>query len=264
MNRVGAENLVRISSRILSLTAHVAVGACLGLMLITVRVIVPEAASRLGSRLTRRWLRMLGRILGVLVFAYGEPSTTPALYVANHISWLDIVVLADVVAADFVAKQEVRGWPLVGWLAHVGGTLFVRRADFGAARRMQEHMAQRLAAGRNLMLFPEGTTTVGDVPNPFKPRLFQAAIRAGAVVQPVAISYQGSSEFRKCVAFVGEQSLLQNLWFLLGIRSLSVTIRLMPPLVCQSASTRMLAITAWESVRQGLETAGQAISAQAA
>ena len=264
MNRVTTQNLARISRRILALIAHVASGACLALMLITIRVIAPEVASRLGSRLTRRWLRMLGRILGVRVFAYGAPSVTPALYVANHISWLDIVVLADVVAADFVAKQEVRGWPLVGWLAHVGGTLFVRRGDFGAARRMQERMAQRLAAGRNLTLFPEGTTTVGDIPKSFKPRLFQAAIRTGSVVQPVAISYQGSSEFRKYVAFVGEQSLLQNLWFLLGIPSLSVTIRLMPPLDSQSASTRMLAITAWESVCHGLETAGQAISAQAA
>lgn len=264
MNRVRAGNLARVSGRVLALIAHMAGGACLALMLITARVIAPEAASRLGSRLARWWLRMLGRILGVRVFAYGEPSATPVLYVANHVSWLDVVVLADVVAADFVAKQEVRGWPLVGWLAHAGGTLFVRRGDFGAGRRMQEHMAQRLAAGCNLMLFPEGTTTVGDIPKSFKPRLFQAAIRAGTVVQPVAISYQGSREFRKCVAFIGEQSLLQNLWFLLGIRSLSVTIRLMPPLVSQSASTRMLAITAWESVRQGLETAGQAISSQAA
>lgn len=258
------EYLARVSGRIVALTLHVAGGACLALMLITIRVSAPKTASRLGSSLTPWWLRILGRILGVRVFAYGEPAAEPVLFVANHISWLDIIVLADVVGADFIAKQEVRDWPLLGWLAQVGGTLFVRRGDFRAARHMEEQMALLLAGGRNLMLFPEGTTTRGDIPKPFKPRLFQAALRAGSAVQPVAISYQGSGELRDCVAFVGEQSLLENLWSLLGLRSIAVTVRLMPPLAGKSANPRTLAMTAWESVCQGMETAGDAISAQAA
>ncbi|MGH8401542.1 MAG: lysophospholipid acyltransferase family protein, partial [Gammaproteobacteria bacterium] len=225
-------------TRLIGLTLHVAGGVFLALLLVTVQMPAPRMGSRLRAGLARWWLRTLGRLLGVRVFAYGEPVSEPVLYVANHISWLDIIVLAEVVRADFVAKQEVRGWPLFGWLAQVGGTLFVRRRDSSAARRMEEHMTFRLAAGRNLILFPEGTTTSGNMPKPFKPRLFQAAVRTQSAVQPVAISYQGSHGLRSRIAFVGDQGLLENLWSILGVRSLPVTIRFMPPLASKDAYTR--------------------------
>jgi 1-acyl-sn-glycerol-3-phosphate acyltransferase len=254
----------RVAMRLAGLTAHLIGGVLLALLLVVVQVSAPRIGSRLRAGLARWWLRTLGRLLGVRVFAYGEPVSEPALYVANHISWLDIIALAEVVGADFVAKQEVRGWPLFGWLAQVGGTLFVRRRDSGAARRMEDQMTFRLAAGRNLILFPEGTTTAGNMPKPFKPRLFQAAVRTQSTVQPVAISYQGSRELRSRIAFVGEQGLLENLWSLLGARSLPVTIRFMPPFASKGAYTRALANAAWESVLQGLETPRETVSMQAA
>lgn len=198
------------------------------------------------------------------VFSYGDAVREPVLYVANHISWIDIIALAGIVPADFIAKQEVRGWPLIGWLAEVGGTLFVRRGDFAATRGMEQQMVARLTLSRSLILFPEGTTTLGDIPKPFRPRLYQAAIRAGVPVQPVAISYRGSPAVRNRIAFLGQQGLLENLWMLLGMQSIPVTLRLMPPLSSKEAKARSLANASWEAVLAGLEAAFERDSSAAA
>lgn len=264
MSDSAARCIVRTAGRVVGLIMHVTDGVFLALVLAMVRLLTPRACSAMRAELARWWLRTLGRLLGVRVFAHGQPAPAAVLYVANHISWLDIIALAEVIGADFVAKQEVRGWPLFGWLAQAGGTLFVRRRDANAARHIENHMTFRLAAGRNLILFPEGTTTADDVPKPFKPRLFQAAIRTRSLVQPVAISYQGTREFRTRVAFVGDQGLLENLWSLLGTRSVPVTVRFMPPLAGKGACTRSLASAAWESVLRGLETPRETGSVQAA
>jgi 1-acyl-sn-glycerol-3-phosphate acyltransferase len=264
MSRSPVGRAIRVAMRLVGLTIHIADGMLLALLLVIVQLPARHLGYSLRGRLARWWLRTLGRLLGVRVFAYGVPASTAVLYVANHISWLDIIALAEVVSADFVAKQEVRGWPLFGWLAQAGGTLFVRRGNSSAVRHIEDHMTFRLAAGRNLVLFPEGTTTAGNVPKPFRPRLFQAAIRTQSPVQPVAISYQGSRELRSRIAFVGDQGLLENLWSLLGTRSLPVTIRFMPPLASKGAHTRPLANAAWESVLLGLETHRDIISVRAA
>lgn len=251
---------LRVSLRLFGLVLHVFLGVVLGILLHPGRRGVARNINpRARNSVVRWWLRVLGRLLGVRVLTCGEPVSMPALFVANHISWLDIIALSEVVSADFVAKQEVRGWPLLGWLASVGGTLFVRRGDFGAAGTMQAQMARRLAVGRSLILFPEGTTSDATLPKPFKPRLFLAAIRTNVLVQPVAISYQGSSAERHRVAFIGEQSLLENLWSLLALRSVPLTIRFMTPISVSGAHSRLLANGAWESVCDGLE--GPLISA---
>ncbi|HET7651007.1 MAG TPA: lysophospholipid acyltransferase family protein [Gammaproteobacteria bacterium] len=245
---------LRILLRVLGLVLHVLLGIVLGILLLPGQLgVARKAQVRVRNGTVRWWLRVVGRLLGVRVFVCGEPVTEPALLVANHISWIDIIALAEIASADFVAKQEVRDWPLFGWLTRVSGTLFVRRGDFGAARILQARMERRLAAGRSLILFPEGTTSDAIAPRPFKSRLFQAAIRTNVLVQPVAISYPGSGAERQRAAFVGDQSLLENLWPLLGQRSLSLTIRCMPPISASGAQSRALARDAWVSVCEGID-----------
>jgi len=258
-------NKLRIAMRLAGLLCHVGLAIGLALLFGVVRLLWSAGFAALRARLTRWWLSGLGRLLGLRVETYGLATLNGTLLVANHISWLDIIVLATSVSGDYVAKQEVRGWPLLGWLAQVGGTLFVRRGDFAAAQHTEARMVERMKSGRNLILFPEGTTTDGRIPGPFKPRLFRAAIRAAAPVQPICISYPAAARVRARVAFLGDQSLLENLWGLLALPSIPVTVRFMPTLSSEAAVTRSLASAAWSSVAQGSgHTFGPLGSSQAA
>jgi len=136
------------------------------------------------------------------------------LLVANHISWLDIVVMHAARHCRFVSKGDVHHWPVVGSLADAAGTLYIERESRRDAMRVVHHMAERLQAGDVLAVFPEGTTGDGAHVMPFHANLIQAAIAAGAPVQPVALHFADqvtrSLSFAPC--YVGDDTLLQSLW----------------------------------------------------
>jgi len=136
----------------------------------------------------RLWFRSLNLGLGMRVRVSGSPPAGASLLAANHISWLDILAIGSVAPTNFVSKAEVRSWPVMGWLAHAGGTLFIPRGA-GHARAIAETMGQRLAAGTSVLIFPESTTTDGSGLRPFYPRLFAAVQEAGATIQPIALRY---------------------------------------------------------------------------
>lgn len=131
-------------------------------------------------------------IMNIRVTSTGTPMTEPGAVVGNHASWLDIFVLNAAQRIFFISKSEVAGWPVIGLLARVAGTLFVRR-DARAARTQTADLEARLQAGHQLLFFPEGTSTDGLRVLAFKPTLFQAffapELRAKAHIQPVAIVY---------------------------------------------------------------------------
>ena len=161
------------------------------------------------------WTRRLLEILRVNVHHVGTPSEGGAtLIAANHISWLDIPVLGAACPSHFLAKAEVGQWPAIGWLARQAGTLFIRRGGghLASARRA---IRQKLAAGRSVVFFPEGTTTRGDKVGRFYPRLFQAAMEASRPVQPVAIHYRRRGEPDTLAPFVGDDTFVPHLWRLL-------------------------------------------------
>lgn len=137
------------------------------------------------------WAVLL-RGFGIRVRSRGVPAAaTSVLFVANHVSWADIPVLAHLLDAGFVAKQEVRGWPLIGPLAQRYGCLFVARDRRGGAARQADGMRAHLDGGRRLVLFPEGTTGPGDGVLPFRSSLFAAAdALPGCVVQPVTLVWR--------------------------------------------------------------------------
>lgn len=163
----------------------------------------------------QRWARRVLRALGVEVRVHGAPAASgPLLLVANHISWLDILVLDAVRPVRFVSKADVRHWPLLGRLVAGAGTLFIARDSRRDALRVVHHMAQALQAGDVLAIFPEGTTGEGHGVLPFHANLLQAALASGAPVQPLALAYRrrdgaGASE---APVYVGQTSLLQSLW----------------------------------------------------
>jgi len=228
------------------LMLHALVGTvlALGVMLLPI-----GAIRRRVPKLAAWWLGYGVAILGVKVLARGRPHHAPALLLANHISWLDILVLATQSDSGYVAKAEVAQWPLLGWFAQVGGTEFVRRGSHADVARVKERMTVRLKTGQSLTLFPEGTSGGKVLPLRFKPRLLQAAVYAKVPVQPVALYYGPQTA---PVAFVGEDSFLIHLWALLAAEPVVAEITYLPVLSTVSGDCRLLADESWRAVTHTL------------
>jgi len=178
------------------------------------------------------WSQILLALCGVRVSQRGTPVLQGGvLWVVNHISWLDIFVLNCVRATAFVAKSEIRRWPLIGWLAAGAGTIFIERASRHAVHKvghaMQAHFAREQAVG----LFPEGTTSSGFDLLPFYANLFEPARKAAVQIQPVALLYFHQGRRSDLAAFVGEQTLLESLWCVLSASGLSIEIHFLPTLL---------------------------------
>jgi lyso-ornithine lipid O-acyltransferase len=138
------------------------------------------------------------RLLGLEVCVQGTPlAHGPALLVANHISYLDIVTMNSVTPLSFVAKAEVEGWPVFGWLTKLARTAYVRRV-VGDAKKQQDQLVARLAQGDRLVIFPEGTSTDGSAVLPFKSSLLAVAehMRKDGpfLVQPVSVRYEAMAD----------------------------------------------------------------------
>jgi 1-acyl-sn-glycerol-3-phosphate acyltransferase len=149
----------------------------------------PFCGDRRRLRLKQRWSAALLDALGVEVEADLTHAVPGALLVANHISWIDIYVINAALPAAFVSKEEVRHWPLIGWLAARNDTIFLRRGSRGHAKIINQQVADVLAQGKHVAVFPEGTTSDGRSLLHFHAALLQPALAAGRPVLPVAISY---------------------------------------------------------------------------
>lgn len=175
------------------------------------------------------WSVRLLRIMGVSWVVHGTPPTAgPLLVVANHISWLDILVMNAACPARFVSKADVRHWPLLGALVSASGTLFIERESRRDALRVVHRMAEALRQGDVLAVFPEGTTGTGHGLLPFHANLLQAAISAPAPVLPVALAYVDAATGRRShvPVYVGNTTLLASLWRTLCATGLQAVVRL--------------------------------------
>ncbi|MYZ47425.1 lysophospholipid acyltransferase family protein [Propylenella binzhouense] len=196
---------------------------------------------RAASAVTVLWHRFVMRLVGIRVHVTGEIARDrPLLLLANHISWLDITVLASVAPVSFVAKKEVAGWGVFGWLAKLQRSVFVDRERRHATGASAEEVAERLSAGDIILLFAEGTSSDGNRVLPFRSALVGAAQRlieggGGATVQPVAIAYRSmlgiplGRQHRPEIAWYGDMDLLPHLSHLLGLGGIDVEIVFAPP-----------------------------------
>ena len=204
--------------------------------------------------LVQTWLRRLTRIVGLKVKVNGIPITTAALLVANHITWLDIPLLGGVLPVRFLSKQEVRNWPVVGWLAVNAGTLFITRGKAGAAAAATATMTDALQEGGAVLLFPEGTTTTGNHVQPFHARLFAPAINLDIPVQPIAVRYPSPNGLtHPLIPYVDDQALWDNLWGILGESECVAEIYFLPPLIINGLDRKGLAALSETNIRQVIE-----------
>jgi 1-acyl-sn-glycerol-3-phosphate acyltransferase len=254
-----ARRELRRAERAARLLAHLVFGLAAAPTLLPLLATPPLRGQGREHRLVRWWMRRLLRILNVHVRLEGRIAQGRVLHVANHISWLDIPCLRAVLDGHFVAKSEVRDWPLIGYLAARAGTVFLRRGELNATAEAADRLTWRLARGGRVIVFPEGTTTNGRELRHFHARLFQAAIRTQGSVQAVALAYPHADGSHPAAPFVGEDNLAGHLWRLLAEERLTVVLRFCEPVAVRAASRRELAEAARAQIASalGIELAKQ-------
>jgi 1-acyl-sn-glycerol-3-phosphate acyltransferase len=211
----------------------------------------------------RFYWRTFTRLVGVRVRLLGTrtAASRPVIFVANHTSWLDIPVLGGRLDACFISKGEVADWPLIGWVAKLGRTVFISRSR-GATARERDAMRARLAAGDNLILFPESTTSDGSRVMPFRSAFFAIAQTADGqsppLIQPVSVVYDrlaglpAGRATRPLFAWYGDMDLASHYWRLARYRGIRVSVLLHPALdPAHFTDRKALTQAVWGVVAEG-------------
>ncbi|MEI7033421.1 lysophospholipid acyltransferase family protein [Streptomyces pratensis] len=241
-----------------------------GCTLTLVGALLAPLAALLGAParrwLARGWARAVLRAFGVRVSLRGRPAQPPTggeLVVANHVSWLDVPLIASVLPGRMLAKSEIGRWPVLGPLAALGGTLFIDRERLRALPTAVRTIAGALRSGSRVVVFPEGSTWCGrGTGGVFRPAVFQAAIDAGATVRPVRIAYRTASGAgqrpARAVAFVGDDPLAASLWRVVRAAGLTAEADVLAPIPAHGEpGRRALARTARAAVLGGGGRPGQ-------
>lgn len=252
MTRMPTTPSLRRLARAILLVLHLVV-VCAGAVLV---------APRLGSRGRRRLVaRFAAQTLAILCVRVRRRGAVPvgdraALLVANHVSWLDVYALNAVCGSSYVAKAEVRDWPIAGAIVRGFATIFHVRGHRRDAARAKDAVAARLRAGEPVVVFPEGTTTDGTGVLRFHPAFFQAAVDAGVPVQPVAIRYRRPDGERElAAAFVGDMTFVESLRRVLHRPMLDAELVFAPSIPSRGRTRRELAAAAERAVAEALGVA---------
>lgn len=224
--------------------------------LATCAVIFPIVAAPRREKLIRRWSQKLLRICGVKVrtrVPAGVDDAGPALIVSNHVSWLDIFVINARQPCRFVAKADIRDWPLVGWLCEKAGTVFIARGRQRDVRRIFQGLVASVRAGERVAFFPEGTTAAQGTVLPFHANLFEAAIDAGVPVHPYAVRYLDAADrLHPAAEFIGDMTFAQSVMEILRRRNLIAEVILLPPISTENAHRRDLASASRACIAEAL------------
>ena len=209
-----------------------------------------------GHAAIRWWARGLMRVFGMRVEAVGTPRAGGTLFVANHISWVDIVALHSQHMMGFIAKAEIRGWPVVGWVTSHAETIYLQRGNSNSLGGVMTEMSARLRSGRAVAAFPEGGTRDGRELGAFHARIFAAAVDADAAVQPVALCYGEGCEAQPIVAFAPGEHFMGNFMRLLGEPGRPVRVCFLEPILhTEQAGRRGIAQAARERVERAMAAA---------
>ena len=234
--------------RLLCVILHIFTG------LFTCLVVFPfiGAQARMGH--VQRWSQRVLRTFGVTVEVSGGAVLSNALLVANHTSWVDVFVINARFPSRFVAKSEVRAWPLIGPLSALAGTVFVARRRQSELKRTLGELARALRAGERIACFPEGTSAAQGDLQPFRANLFEAAIEAGVPVQAIAVSYgDDDGAPHPSVEYIADMSLAESMVAILTGPPIRAGLHALPAQDSVGETRRALALATQEQVRESLE-----------
>jgi 1-acyl-sn-glycerol-3-phosphate acyltransferase len=206
----------------------------------------------------KRWSVKLLALCDVriqLSHQHGAQSAARALIVANHVSWLDIFVINALHPCRFVAKSDIRDWPLIGWLCEKAGTIFISRGKLRDVRRIYQGLVASLHAGEHVAFFPEGTTAAQGTLLPFHANLFEAAIEAEVPIQPYAVRYVDQhGQLHPAADFIGDMTFAQSLMTILKAPGMTAQLMLLPVIDTSAASHRReLADAAYTAIALALD-----------
>lgn len=238
---------IRISYRSALLMLLIILGSLL--TLIVQRGTMPRQG--LSSRITCWWHQRILQIFGIKVNVYGTATDSATLIVANHFSWLDIHLIGSRLPVRFLSKAEVKDWPVFGWLANRAGTLYIPRGRKSASANAIRIMQQTLCDDQHVVLFPEGTTSDGNIKR-FHGRLMQSAIDAQCLIQPVAIRYPDSkgNPVDAAVLYTGNTSFMESVKNVMAAKNITAELHFLEPINPQNMSPVELASQTEEQIKQ--------------
>lgn len=234
--------------------ARIAIHTVIGLTIAAVVLPLLSKASKLA--IIKWWCGGLLRAFHIKVNAYGglpATNTQGAMFVANHVSWVDIHALNSLISLRFVAKSDIKNWPIFGYLVAKANTLFIDRSKRQEAGRIVEAVSASLMAGDNCCYFPEGTTTDGTQLLPFKSSVLQAAITANTQIWPVAIQYvNADGSVNASMAYAGDTSLVGSMKMVIAQKDAVVALHFLTPIQATGGDRRELADAAFCAIEAKL------------
>lgn len=224
--------------------------------LLTSAVLFPIVGAARREALVQRWSRQLMAICTVdVVFkdaSHGRFAER-ALIVSNHVSWLDIFVINTVHPCHFVAKADIRSWPVLGWLCEKAGTIFLARGKQREVRRIYEGLVHQIHDGKRIAFFPEGTTAAQGTVLPFHANLFEAAIEAKVPVQPFVLRYVDTQgKFHPAADFIGDMTFAESMSTILKAPRMIAEVIRLPAIATEGVHRRDIALQARELVLREL------------
>ncbi len=238
------------------MAVHLLAGAAI------LKAVFPRASAARRRELVGWWSWKLLRIVGVRLAVDGVPpaeGSSGVMIAANHVSWLDIFAVSSVRPTRFIAKSEIRDWPLAGWVVERAGTIFIRRDRRRDTARINDLVHEALAQGDRVGLFPEGTTTEGDALLKFHSSLFEPAVANGAHVHPCALRYEhADGTLCRAMAYVGELSFMQSLGLVIRQKGVRVHLAFAPPIETAGRARREIAAAAQHAIATLLDLSAPA------
>ncbi len=241
-----------LRASIRALAFCVVTGAFYALLVAGALLIAPfkQAARAWRNFIFRTWAKAVAAVIGMKLKVCGTPPAAPFFLVSNHLSYVDIIVLASQLDCVFIARQDVSSWPVLGLLCRSINTIFVDRAHRQDVARVNELIAQTLAAQFGVVLFPEGTSTAGERVLPFKASLLEPAAQANYPVSYAALSYRTPADQTPAhlsVCWWAEITFLDHLYALLQLREFEATL-VFGAQTIHATDRKMLASQLWHAV----------------
>jgi lyso-ornithine lipid O-acyltransferase len=193
------------------------------------------------SRLNRNFTLLMRLILNIKVTVAGDEGQLERggyVIIANHVSYVDGIVLGSIFPILFVSKREVKKWPIIGQWQILCGTIFINRQRKDQVRALIGELTAKLKHEANILLFPEGTSTDGEKMLPFQTAPLAAPLRSRSIVVPVTITYKSIDDLpvtaanRDAVYWYGDMEFVTHFWHLLGLRSIEVLVTIQPKIEC--------------------------------